>query len=89
MSECFDAFVIFAEMRTGSNYLEATLNDLPDLACLGEVYNPTFMGHHNTFDMYGIDMDRRERAPLDRRAAAPDVWVRAPGDIASRHVHRA
>jgi hypothetical protein len=65
MSECFDAFVIFAEMRTGSNYLEATLNDLPDLDCLGEVYNPTFMGHHNTFDMYGIDMDRRERAPLD------------------------
>lgn len=65
MSDRFDAFVIFAEMRTGSNYLEATLNDLPDLNCLGEVYNPTFMGHHNTFEMHGIDMDRREKKPLD------------------------
>lgn len=65
MPERFDAFVIFAEMRTGSNYLEATLNDLPDLDCLGEIYNPTFMGHHNRFEMHGIDMDRRERAPLD------------------------
>lgn len=65
MSDRFDAFVIFAEMRTGSNYLEATLNDLPDLNCLGEVYNPTFMGHHNTFEMHGIDMDRREERPLD------------------------
>jgi hypothetical protein len=65
MSDRFDAFVIFAEMRTGSNYLEATLNDLPDLNCLGEVYNPTFIGHHNTFEMHGIDMDRREEKPLD------------------------
>lgn len=65
MSDRFDAFVIFAEMRTGSNYLEATLNDLPDIDCKGEIYNPTFMGHHNTFEMHGIDMDRRERAPLD------------------------
>ncbi|WP_420396385.1 nodulation protein NodH [Nioella sp.] len=64
MSDRFDAFVIFAEMRTGSNYLEATLNDLPDLNCLGEVYNPTFMGHHNTFEMHGVDMDRREEKPL-------------------------
>ena len=60
MDRKFDAFVIFAEMRTGSNYLEATLNDLPDLDCLGEVYNPTFIAHHNTFEMHGIDMDRRE-----------------------------
>ncbi len=65
MTDRFDAFVIFAEMRTGSNYLEATLNDLPDLKCLGELYNPTFMGHHNIFDMHGVDMDRREEKPLD------------------------
>ena len=68
----FDAFVIFAEMRTGSNYLEATLNDLPDLECLGEVYNPTFIGHHNSFEMHGIDMDRRESAPLDLLEAIID-----------------
>jgi hypothetical protein len=65
MDRKFDAFVIFAEMRTGSNYIEATLNDLPDLDCLGEVYNPTFIAHHNTFEMHGVDMDRREKKPLD------------------------
>ena len=72
MDRKFDAFVIFAEMRTGSNYLEATLNDLPDLDCLGEVYNPTFMGHHNRFEMHGIDMDRREKKPLDLLEAIID-----------------
>ncbi|WP_071674277.1 hypothetical protein [Nioella nitratireducens] len=72
MTRRFDAFVIFAEMRTGSNYLEATLNDLPDIDCLGEVYNPTFMGHHNTFEIHGIDMDRREAKPLDLLEAIID-----------------
>lgn len=76
MSDRFDAFVIFAEMRTGSNYLEATLNDLPDIDCKGELYNPTFMGHHTTFEMHGIDMDRRERAPLDLL----DAVIRNAGD---------
>ena len=72
MDRKFDAFVIFAEMRTGSNYIEATLNDLPDLDCLGEVYNPTFIAHHNTFEMHGIDMDRREKKPLDLLEAIID-----------------
>jgi LPS sulfotransferase NodH len=64
MTRRFDAFVMFAEMRTGSNYLEASLGALPDLACHGEVYNPTFMGNHTTFQMFGYDMDRREADPL-------------------------
>jgi len=64
MPKRFDAFVIFAEMRTGSNYLEASLNGFDDLTCLGEVFNPTFMGNHKTFEMFGIDMDARERDPL-------------------------
>jgi hypothetical protein len=72
MDRKFDAFVIFAEMRTGSNYIEATLNDLPDLNCLGEVYNPTFIAHHNTFEMHGVDMDRREKKPLDLLGAIID-----------------
>src|SRR6056297_3573060 len=78
MSDRFEAFVIFAEMRTGSNYLEATLNDLPDIDCKGELYNPTFMGHHTTFEMHGIDMDRREQAPLDLLEAV----IRNAGDDA-------
>lgn len=64
MARRFRAFVMFAEMRTGSNHLEATLNDFADLACLGEVYNPTFIGHHKTFEMFGIDMAARERDPV-------------------------
>jgi len=60
----FDAFVLFAEMRTGSNYLEASLNELPDVACYGEVFNPTFIGNHNTFELFGFDMDMREQDPL-------------------------
>lgn len=60
----FDAFVMFAEMRTGSNYLEASLDALPDLSCYGEVFNPTFMGNHTTFELFGYDMARRERDPI-------------------------
>ena len=60
----FDAFVLFAEMRTGSNYLEDSLNALPDITCHGEVYNPTFLGHHNRFELFGYDMDRREADPV-------------------------
>lgn len=60
----FDAFVLFAEMRTGSNYLEDSLNALPDVICHGEVYNPTFIGNHNRFELFGYDMDRRESDPL-------------------------
>jgi hypothetical protein len=60
----FDAFVLFAEMRTGSNYLEATLNDLPDVSCYGEVFNPTFIGSHTQFELFGYDMDRRAADPL-------------------------
>lgn len=60
----YDAFVLFAEMRTGSNYLEDSLNALPDITCHGEVYNPTFLGHHNRFELFGYDMDRREANPL-------------------------
>ena len=59
-----DAFVLFAEMRTGSNYLEDSLNALPDITCHGEVYNPTFLGHHNRFELFGYDMDRREADPV-------------------------
>ena len=64
MPRRYDAFVLFAEMRTGSNYLEDSLNNFPDINCLGEVYNPTFIGHHNKFEMYGYDMDKREQDPL-------------------------
>jgi len=64
MTRPFEAFVLFAEMRTGSNYLEDSLNAFPDITCYGEVYNPTFLGHHNRFELFGYDMERREKDPL-------------------------
>jgi LPS sulfotransferase NodH len=54
MTRRFDAFVIFAEMRTGSNHLEESLNGLDDIQCHGELFNPTFIGHHNRFEFSAL-----------------------------------
>ncbi|HGG04574.1 MAG TPA: nodulation protein NodH [Aliiroseovarius sp.] len=43
MSKKFDYFIIFAEMRTGSNFLESNVNEFPDLHCYGEAFNPFFL----------------------------------------------
>ncbi|WP_281856397.1 nodulation protein NodH [Litoreibacter halocynthiae] len=64
MSKQFEYFVVFAEMRTGSNFLEASLNEFSDLHCYGEAYNPHFVGHHNKDAMFGVDMAQREISPL-------------------------
>lgn len=60
----FKYFVIFAEMRTGSNFLEASLNEFDDLTVYGEAYNPHFVGHHNKTELFGIDLPARERDPI-------------------------
>ncbi|MEO1703981.1 MAG: sulfotransferase family 2 domain-containing protein [Pseudomonadota bacterium] len=60
----FDTFVLFAEMRTGSNFLEANINLFPDLACLGEVFNPHFVAYPNTEELLGFDQARRDAEPL-------------------------
>ncbi len=60
----FTYFAIFAEMRTGSNFLEASLNSFDDLHCYGEAYNPHFVGHHNRSELFGMDLAQRETAPL-------------------------
>ncbi|MGB3688728.1 MAG: nodulation protein NodH [Jannaschia helgolandensis] len=64
MSARFDAFVMFAEMRTGSNHLEESLNTLSDVTSHGEVFNPSFIGTHNGRELFGIDIAARERDPL-------------------------
>lgn len=65
----FTSFVMFAAMRTGSNFLEANLNAIPGLACHGEVFNPAFMGKLNGTEMLGFDMAARDRDPLAVLAA--------------------
>ncbi|MDF1873482.1 nodulation protein NodH [Vannielia sp.] len=64
MSQRFDYFVIFGEMRTGSNFLEENINRFDGLHCYGEAFNPHFVGHHNTDEMFGIGLAAREADPL-------------------------
>lgn len=49
----FRYFVVLAGMRTGSNYLEETLNACDGVTCYGEVFNPAFVGHAKTDELFG------------------------------------
>ncbi len=64
MSGSFDYFVIFAGMRTGSNFLERNLNALPDIRCWGELFNPYFIAHERQGDFMGFDLAKREKDPM-------------------------
>ncbi len=50
-------------MRTGSNFLEANLNMFDGVACLGEAFNPHFIGYPNSADVLGVKLDQRESDP--------------------------
>lgn len=79
----FDSFVILAEMRTGSNLLEATLNMLAGVACHGEAFNPALIGYPDRVELLGIDRPARDRDPMV-------LWDRirnAPGLNGCRYFH--
>jgi LPS sulfotransferase NodH len=59
----FDYFVVFAEMRTGSNFLETNLNAFDGLACHGEAFNPHFIGYPKTADILGVTQTARDDDP--------------------------
>jgi len=59
----FDCFVVFAEMRTGSNFLESNLNSFAGLRCHGEAFNPHFIGYPNRDDILGVTRAERDRDP--------------------------
>lgn len=63
MEQGFDYFVVFAEMRTGSNFLETNLNAYPGLTCHGEAFNPHFVGYPNRDDLLGITLNMRAADP--------------------------
>lgn len=72
----FTSFIVFAEMRTGSNFLEANLNALDGVHCLGEVFNPQFIGYPNKKSCLGIGQADRDRDPallLQKIRAAPGL----------------
>ena len=64
MTTAFRSFVIFAEMRTGSNLLEATLNALKGVTCFGEAFNPYMMGWPDKDELQGVTKAEREADPL-------------------------
>lgn len=76
MSDRFDCFVVFAEMRTGSNFLEANLNAFDGLTCHGEAFNPHFIGYPNSEDILGVTQAERDKDPQRLlghiRKATPD-----------------
>ena len=55
---------MFAEMRTGSNYLESNLNTLPGLRCHGETFNPHFIGKLNQAELFGMTLADRDADPV-------------------------
>lgn len=59
----FRSFVVFAEMRTGSNFLEANLNAFDGISCFGEAFNPHFIGYPNNAPILGIDHAARDADP--------------------------
>ncbi|KIC27747.1 sulfotransferase family 2 domain-containing protein [Leisingera sp. ANG-M6] len=63
MPSSFDYFVVFAEMRTGSNFLETNLNAFDGLVCHGEAFNPHFIGYPNSTDILGVTRSMREADP--------------------------
>ncbi len=76
MAHDFDSFVILAEMRTGSNLLEETLNQVPGLACHGEAFNPVHLGGPNRSALLGVSKAERDADPfplLERIRAEPGL----------------
>ena len=64
MGAGFDYFVVFAEMRTGSNFLETNLNAFPGLACYGEAFNPHFIGYPEQDSLLGVSRAARDTDPV-------------------------
>lgn len=64
MPGAFDYFVILAGMRTGSNFLEANLNEYAGVSCHGELFNPHFIGHLKRKEAFGITLAAREAEPM-------------------------
>lgn len=80
----FDSFVMFAEMRTGSNLLEANLNALPGVTCHGELFNPHFIGRKDQLELFGMGLDARDGDPAGFWAA---IRQQTPGLAGFRYFH--
>ncbi len=59
----YSSFVIFAEMRTGSNFLESNLNAIKGVTCHGEAFNPYFLGGDGKSELLGVTLEERNADP--------------------------
>ncbi len=80
----FSSFVIFAEMRTGSNFLESNLNAIPGIRCHGEAFNPYFIGGEGKQDYLGVDIGTRNADPARLLAA---MKAQTKGIMGFRYFH--
>lgn len=73
----FRYFTIFAEMRTGSNFLEENINQFADLQGYGEMFNPHFIGGAKKDNLLGVSLAERDDNPvaLIERCIAEDPSV--------------
>ena len=55
---------MFAEMRTGSNFLEANLNAMQGVTCHGEAFNPFFIGKKDQLEFMGLTLADRVADPM-------------------------
>ncbi len=79
----FRYFVVLAEMRTGSNLLEACLNALDGVQCAGEAFNPVFVSYPKIDALFGFDRAARDADPHALLAAFADQ----PGLAGFRYFH--
>lgn len=68
----FSSFILLAEMRTGSNFLEANLNMVDGVTCHGEAFNTSFVGYPKQDSLLGYDLAGREADPHGLLAAIRD-----------------
>ncbi|MGH1369960.1 MAG: nodulation protein NodH [Maritimibacter sp.] len=64
MTTKFESFVILAEMRTGSNFLESNLNEFDGITCYGEAFNPYLLVDPERKELFGMTMADRDAHPM-------------------------
>lgn len=80
----FTSFLILAEMRTGSNFLEENVNAIPGLRSWGEAFNPHFMGGAGKTRLAGVEIAERNADPRVLLGAMRD---RTEGLAGFRYFH--
>jgi len=60
----FRYYVLLADMRTGSNLFEDVISQFDDFVCLGELFNPKFVGGPKAPSMPDLTVEARDADPV-------------------------